>query len=59
MDGIGSVAYEGLDGAVPLARQPERGAALASISAGAGLIPLADAPDFHQQYLRHMNFGVA
>ena len=56
---IRAVGNAALDGAVLLARQPERREALARICAGARLIPLADAPDFHQHYLRHMHFGVA
>lgn len=56
---IRAVGNAALDGAVLLARQPERRVTLARICAGARLIPLADAPDFHQQYLRHMHFGVA
>ena len=56
---IRAVGNASLDGAVLLARRPEQRESLARRCAGAQVIPLAEAPDFHQQYLRHMRFGVA
>lgn len=55
---IRAVGNASLDGAVLLARCPEQREALARCCAGAHVIPLAEAPDFHQQYVRHMRFGV-
>lgn len=56
---IRAVGNASLDGAVLLARCPGRREALARLCAGARLIPLAESPEFHQLYLRHMRFGVA
>ena len=56
---IRAVGNASLDGAVLLARCPGQREDLARRCAGAQVIPLAEAPDFHQQYLRHMRFGVA
>lgn len=56
---IRAVGNASLDGAVLLARCPDRREALARCCAGARLIPLAESPEFHQMYLRHMRFGVA
>lgn len=56
---IRAVGNASLDGAVLLARCPEQRRALAHCCAGARLLPLAESPEFHQMYLRHMRFGVA
>lgn len=54
---IRAVGNASLRGAVLLAREAQRREALARLCARAQLLPLAEAPDFHQKYLRHMRFG--
>ncbi len=56
---IRAVGNASLDGAVLLARCPGRREALTHLCAGARLLPLAESPEFHQLYLRHMRFGDA
>lgn len=55
---IRAVGNASLDGATLLALHPEKGAALARLCAAARVLPLVEAPDFHQAYLRRMRFGV-
>ena len=47
-----------LDGAALLAADPWRLPALARWCATATLVPVAEDPGFHADYLRHMRFGV-
>lgn len=54
---IRAVGNASLRGAVLLAREPRRRDELARLCARARLLPLAEAPDFHQNYVRHMRFG--
>lgn len=54
---IRAVGNAALRGAVLLAREPQRREELARLCARAQLLPLAESPDFHQNYLRHMRFG--
>ena len=49
---------QSLDGAALLAAEPWRLPALARWCATATLVPVAEDPGFHADYLRHMRFGV-
>ena len=55
---VRAVGNSSLDGAALLAAEPWRLPALARWCAAATLVPVAEDPGFHADYLRHMRFGV-
>lgn len=55
---VRAVGNSSLDGAALLAAEPWRLPALARWCATATLVPVAEDPGFHADYLRHMRFGV-
>lgn len=55
---VRAVGNSSLDGAALLAAEPRRLPALARWCAAATLVPVAEDPGFHADYLRHMRFGV-
>ena len=55
---VRAVGNSSLDGAALLAAEPWRLPALARWCAAATLVPVAEDPGFHADYMRHMRFGV-